>query len=412
MNKPQSQPGFGEFVALMAMMMSLAALSIDAVLPALPQIGMDLGTQRPNDTQLVISLLFFGFAVGQVLYGPLSDSVGRKPAVYLGFGLLTIGCVCSLSALSFPVMLAGRFLQGVGVAGPRTMTLALVRDRYEGRTMARVMSFVMAAFILAPVVAPALGQVILIVSGWRAIFAAYLGLVLLVAIWFGFRQPETLPPDRRILFSGTRITLAAREVLANRTALGYTVAAGFIFGAFIGYLNSAQQIFQQQYGLGRLFPLFFGIGALSVGSASFLNATLVMRLGMRRLVLRSLRSMTGMSVLFLAIAYTQAGHPPLWLFMGYLLVVFFSAGILFGNLNALAMGPLGHIAGTGAAVVGSLSTFISLLLGTAVGQSYDETVLPLVGGFALFGLAALAVVHWIEREASEPDSAEAVSIED
>ncbi len=412
MNEHQAQPGFGEFVALMAMMMSLVALAIDAALPALPQIGADLGVQRANDPQLVVSLLFLGFAVGQLLYGPLSDSVGRKPTVYLGFGLPMIGCICSLLAASFPMMLAGRFLQGIGVAGPRTITLALVRDRYAGKTMARVMSFVMAVFILAPVVAPALGQGILILAGWRAIFGAYLGLVIVVLIWFALRQPETLDPERRIPFTASRIALAAREVLANRTAFGYTAAAGFVFGSFIGYLNSAQQIFQEQYGLGRLFPLYFGIGALAVGCAALLNATLVMRHGMRPLVLRALQVVTGLSIVFLAIAYGLAGHPPLWLLMVYLLVVFFSAGILFGNLNSLAMEPLGHVAGTGAALVGSLSTFISLVLGTAVGQSYNGTVLPLVAGFALFGVGSLAIVHWIERQPLEPESATAVSIED
>ena len=281
MNNQRSQPGFGEFVALMAMMMSLVALSIDAILPALPDIGRDLGVERANDTQLVISLLFLGFAAGQLIYGPLSDAAGRKPTVYLGFGMIGVGTILSLTGTSFPVMLAGRFLQGVGVAGPRTVTLALVRDRYEGRTMAQVMSFVMAIFILAPVVAPTLGQGILLFAGWRAIFGFYLGLVVVVSIWFGIRQPETLARDRRIPFTAARIAAAAREVLSNRVAFGYTIASGFVFGSFVGYLNSSQQIFQQLYGLGRLFPVYFGIGALSVGCASFVNARLVMKHGMR-----------------------------------------------------------------------------------------------------------------------------------
>ena len=413
MKEERKGPGFGEFVALMAMMMSLVALSIDTTLPALAEIGRELNVERANDSQLIISLLFLGFAVGQIFYGPLSDAAGRKPTVYVGFGLIVVGCILSLAATSFPVMLAGRFLQGVGVAGPRTITLALVRDRYEGRMMAQVMSFVMAIFILAPVIAPTLGQGILLVSGWRWIFALYLGLVIVVSIWFGLRQPETLDPDRRIPFSGKRIFLAVREVLGNRTAFGYTIAAGFIFGSFIGYLNSSQQVFQQLYGVGRLFPLFFGIGAISVGCSSFLNARLVMRHGMRPLVLRSLQSVAGFSVVFLVIAYALAGQPPFWLFMAYLLIIFFSVGILFGNMNALAMEPVGHIAGTGAAIVGSLSTFISIVLGTAVGQSYNGTILPLVGGFALFALVSLIVVQWIEHEkAFQPDRVEAVSIED
>ncbi len=411
MNNQRSQPGFGEFVALMAMMMSLVALSIDAILPALPDIGRDLGVVRANDTQLVISLLFLGFAAGQLIYGPLSDAVGRKPTVYLGFGIIAVGSILSLTGTSFPMMLAGRFLQGVGVAGPRTVTLALVRDRYEGRTMARVMSFVMGIFILAPVVAPALGQGVLLFAGWRAIFGFYLGLVVVVSIWFGIRQPETLAPDRRIPFTAARIAAAAREVLFNRVAFGYTIASGFVFGSFVGYLNSSQQIFQQLYGLGRLFPLYFGIGALSVGCASFVNAGLVMKHGMQLLAVRALQSVSGLSVAFFALAYALGGQPPLWLFMIYLLLVFFSVGILFGNLNALAMQPVGHVAGTGAAIIGSLATFISIVLGTAVGQAYNGTILPLVGGFAGFSIASLLVVHWTERETMTP-AVEAVSIKD
>jgi DHA1 family bicyclomycin/chloramphenicol resistance-like MFS transporter len=390
-------PGFREFVALMAMMMSLVALSIDTTLPALPAIGRDLGAAGVNASQLVISLLFLGFAVGQIFYGPLSDSAGRKPTVYLGFGLLILGTMLSLTARNFSVMLIGRFLQGLGVAGPRTITLALVRDQYEGRTMARVMSFVMTVFILVPIVAPALGQGILILADWRAIFGFYLSLVLVVSIWFGVRQTETLVTSDRIPFSWLRIGAAVREVLRTRIALGYTVAGGLVFGAFIGYLTSAQQIFQQQYGLGRMFPLFFGIIALSIGCASFVNAKLVMHHGMRALSIRSLIAVSALSILFLPVALGWSGHPPLWILMGYLSIVFFGIGILFGNLNALAMQPLGHIAGTGAAVVGFLSTLFSILLGTIIGQSYNGTVVPLVIGFAFLGTASLLVVYAIER---------------
>ncbi len=380
----------------MAMMISLVALSIDALLPALAEIGQELGVQRANDNQLVISLLFLGMAVGQLVYGPVSDSTGRKPAIYAGFGLFIIGCLLCLFATSFPVLLAGRVMQGAGAAGPRIVTVALVRDRYEGRAMAQVMSFVMAVFILVPVIAPALGQGILIIAHWRAIFGAYLGLALIASTWFVLRQPETLAPNRRIPFSLKRIVRAIREIFANRIALGYTIATGLIFGAFLGYLNSAQQMFQVQYGLGRQFPLYFAMLALSLGSASFLNARLVMRYGMRSLSFHSLLAIGGLSTIFWVIAYALAGHPPLWALMLYFLISFFFIGILFGNLNALAMEPLGHIAGVGAAVVGALSTLISLLLGTVVGQSFDGTILPLVGGFAILSAASIVVMRWAE----------------
>ena len=388
--------GFGEFVALAAMMTSLVALSIDALLPALPEIGQALGVQRENDNQLVIALLFLGMAVGQMIYGPLSDSIGRKPAIYIGFSLFGLGCLLSLVATTFPMLLLGRVLQGVGAAGPRIVTVALVRDQYEGRAMARVMSFVMTVFILVPVIAPAIGQGILMVAHWRAIFGLYLTLALIASGWFALRQPETLVPTQRTPFSFTRIAGAIREVLANRNALGYTITAGFVSGAFIGYLNSSQQIFQQQYGLGQRFPLFFAILALSLGSASFINGRLVIRYGMRLLSTWALLTISLLSIVFWLIAFTLNGHPPLWATMLYLLISFFGVGILFGNLNALAMEPLGHIAGVGAAVVGSLSTFISLLLGTWIGQSYDGTVLPLVTGFAILSLVSLMMMRWVE----------------
>jgi DHA1 family bicyclomycin/chloramphenicol resistance-like MFS transporter len=399
-DRSRPMPRFAEFVALTAMMIALVALSIDTMLPGLPQIGRDLGVQNENHNQLIVSLLFTGLAVGQMLYGPASDSTGRKPAIYVGFGLLMAGSLLSLFATSFPMMLTGRVIQGVGVAGPRIVTVAIVRDQYKGRAMAQVMSFVMAVFVLVPTVAPSLGQGILLFAGWRAIFGAYLGLALIILIWFATRQPETLAPSQRIPFSLRRILAGIGEVFGTRIAIGYTIAAGFIFGAFLGYLNSAQQIFQEQYGLGKLFPLFFGMLALSLGCASVLNARLVMRYGMRRLATSSSLTIGTLSTVFLAVAYAHAGQPPLWALMIFFLMVFFCVGLLFGNLNALAMEPLGHIAGVGAAVVGALTTTISLLLGILIGQSYNGTVLPLVAGFAAFSLASAVAMRWAGHKRS------------
>ena len=378
-------------------MISLVALSIDAMLPALQEIGGDLGLHRGNDAQLVVSALFLGLAVGTMIYGPISDSTGRKPAIYAGFALFILGCLLSVAATSFPVMLAGRFLQGIGAAGPRIVAIALVRDRHQGRAMARIMSMVMAVFILVPVLAPAVGQGILMVAHWRAIFAVLLALALIALVWFALRQPETLTPDRRTPFSVLQIGRAIRETCADRAAFGYTIAAGLVFGAFVGYLNSAQQIFQVQYELGAWFPLYFAVLALSIGGASWVNSRLVMRFGMCRLSGLAVTALSGVSLVFLAIAWTAAGHPPLWALMAYLMVAFFCIGILFGNFNALAMDPLGHIAGVAASVIGSLTTLISLALGTAIGQGYDGTVLPLVGGFAALGIASYTVMRWVER---------------
>ncbi len=387
---------FGEFVALMALMTSLVALSIDTMLPALADIGQDLDVQRANDNQLIISLLILGMAIGQIIYGPISDSTGRKPAIYAGFGLFMVGSLLSLTATSFSVMLTGRVLQGVGAAGPRIVTISLIRDQYEGRDMARVISFVMTVFILVPAIAPSLGQALLIVAHWRAIFGLFLLLATITCTWFALRQPETLAPDRRQPFSLIRIGLAVKEVCLTRTAFGYTLATGLIFGAFLGYLNSAQQIFQMQYGLGRQFPLYFSALALAIGVASFLNTRLVMHYGTHTLTSGALQIICGLSIIFLGVAYTLSGHPPLWLLMLYFLIAFFCVGILFGNLNALAMQPLGHIAGVGAAVVGSLSTFISVSLGTLIGQNYNGAILPLLAGFAIFSTTAILVMQWVE----------------
>lgn len=387
---------FAEFVALMAFMTAMVALSIDAMLPALADIARDLGAQRANDGQLVISLIFLGLSIGQIFYGPLSDSTGRKPAIYAGIGLYLLGCLLALFATNFQMMLIGRFLQGVGVAGPRSVAVALVRDQYAGRAMARVMSFVMTVFILIPIVAPLLGQGILLVAHWRAIFGLYVLLGLLIGGWFALRQPETLTADRRIRFQAGRILGAFREVFVNRVALGYTVMAGLISGGFVGYLNSAPQVFQQQYALGAQFPFYFATLALALGSASYVNAQFVMRFGMRTLSRWALLTLGGLSLLYLLPAWGFAGQPPLWSLMLYLLLGFFAVGILFGNLNARAMEPLGHIAGVGAAVVGSLSTFLSAIIGGMIGQSYNGTVLPLVGGFALLSILSLLVMLWAE----------------
>ena len=386
----------------MALLTSLVALSIDAMLPALSIIGVDLNVQRENGTQLIVTALFVGFAVGQLVFGPISDSAGRKFPIYTGLGLFMLGSILSMIAWSFPVMLAGRILQGFGAAAPRIVTIALIRDRYQGRSMARIMSFVMAIFILVPMIAPALGQAVLLVASWRMIFGLLLLLALIVSVWFSLRQPETLPPAQRVPFSLRRIAAAAGEVVRDRCALGYMMASGLIFGAFLGYLNSAQQIFQVQFSAGTRFPLYFGALALSIGCASYLNAQLVMRFGMRLLSWRALQAASIVSGGYVVFAWTIAGTPPLWTFMTWGSITFFCLGLVFGNFNAMAIESLGHIAGVAAAVIGSVATLISLLFGLLIGQAYDGTVLPLVGGFALLGMSSLIVMHLTERGIKSP----------
>jgi DHA1 family bicyclomycin/chloramphenicol resistance-like MFS transporter len=216
-------------------------------------------------------------------------------------------------------------------------------------------------------------------------------------VWFALRQPETLPLERRVRFLFAKILLGVRETCANRVALGYTLAAGLIFGAFLGYITSSAQIFLSQYGVGRLFPVYFGGLALAIGAATYANSRLVMRYGMQRLSALAVGALGGCSAVYFAIAWAAAGDPPLWSLMPYLGVAFFCFGLVFGNFNALAMEPLGHIAGVAAAVVGTITSLMSLTLGTLIGQSYDGTVLPLIAGFAVLGLGSFAAMRWAER---------------
>jgi len=377
----------------MGMMTAVAALAIDAVMPALGLIGHTLHVQSENDNQLIISLLFAGLALGQLIYGPLSDSIGRKPAIYIGFALYISGALIAVMSTNLATMLAGRFLQGLGAAGPRIVSVALIRDLYEGRMMARVMSFIMSIFIFVPAVAPAMGEGILFLWGWQAIFGLFICVAALTLVWFALRQPETLPAERRAPFSLSHIAEGTVETLKNPTAFGYTVAMGFVFSAFVGYLSSAQQIFQGTYRTGELFALYFGLFALSIGVASFVNARLVLRFGMRPLSFYALIALTLSALLFLAVTYAYGGVPPFQGFMFYGMLTFFCLGMLFGNLNAMAMEPLGHIAGIGSAVVGSLSTLIAVPIGVIIGRLYDGSIYALVGGFALLGAASLAVMQ-------------------
>ena len=384
----------GEFIPLVALLFSLVALAIDGMLPALPEIGRDLGVSRPNDVQYVIIALFLGLGLGQVFFGPLSDRIGRKPAIYAGLGVFMAGCVVSVVAPTFETMIAGRVLQGIGVAGPRIVTVAVVRDQYEGRPMARIMSFAMAVFILVPAIAPALGLAILRTAGWRAIFIAFFLIAAIAFVWLLVRQPETLPPARRRSLSPRVLAGAVREILGNRAAVGYTVATGFAFSPFVAYLSSAPQMFEDGYGVRDLFVLWFAVLALVIGAASIVNGRLVMRYGMRRLsAVAAAAIAVGSTVAWIGLV-PYDGLFPFWLFMAYFLVVFAFVGLLFGNLNALAMEPLGHIAGVGSAVVASLATLISVPLGGAVGQSFDGTLYGQVGAFAIFGAGMLAAIWW------------------
>ncbi len=390
------QMPFAEFVTLMAMMMSLVALAIDAMLPALALMGDALQVSDVNDVQLVVAVLFLGMAVGQLCYGPASDSFGRRPVMYVGYALFIAGGVLSIIAQDLDVMLLGRFLQGFGLAAPKILTVAIVRDQFAGREMARVMSFIMVIFIVIPMVAPVFGQLILWVADWRYIFVAILGIGLISLIWFHLRQPETHPPERRVAFSLKAISQAFISVSTDRFAMGYTLMAGIVSGAFVAYLSSSAQVFQQLYGLGDWFPLYFAMLAFAIGFSSYLNGRLVMRLGMQHLTWRALLILMISSTVCVAFSSYWQGVPPLWLLTLYFIIAFACIGMLFSNLNALAMEGLGQYAGMGAAVVGAVSTLLSAVIGVFIGDLFNETVIPLVAGFAVCAAAGLVMMRWIE----------------
>lgn len=388
--------GFKEFVALLAMMISLVAFSTDAMLPALDVIGKELGVKNGNLNQMIISMIFLGLGLGQPLFGPLSDSVGRRWPIIGGFMIFSIGTLLTIFAANFTILLVGRFLQGFGASAPRTVSLSLVRDQFEGRHMAQVMSIVMSVFILVPIVAPSIGQVVLMLFGWRGIFALILAFILLVTFWFATRQPETLPREKRTHFTMKWLTKAGKEIFMNPLALGYTVIQGLVGAAFLAYLMLAQPILQNQYGTGDKFPVYFSILALFIGGASLMNSKIVLKFSMKVLVLTGLVTVISVSAVFSVVSWHYHGHPPFFLLMVYLAIILFSQGIMFGNLNAMAMEPLGHIAGIGAAVVGSLSTMIQFFLGSAIGQSYNNSVFPLVAGFGGAAVISFIFMNLIE----------------
>jgi DHA1 family bicyclomycin/chloramphenicol resistance-like MFS transporter len=398
MSKSNSQISSREFVFIMAMLMSLIALSIDVMLPALTQIGTSLGNKNPNDNQLIVSAIFLGMALGLMLYGPYSDSYGRKKSLYLGVTIFLIGDLISLFSTDFTFMLIGRVCQGFGGASCRVVTIAMIRDKFEGSEMARVMSLIMVVFIMVPALAPSVGQAILLFADWRAIFGFVLLFGITSLLWLHFRQPETLAKEKRLQFSVSIIIAGIVETLKHPYARAYTISAGFIFGAFVGYLSSAQQILQIQYKLGDLFSIYFGCLALAIGLSSFANSTLVMRMSMENLCLVSLIILSMAAFVFFFYIQTISEQPALLILMGYLAITFFCLGILFGNLNTLAVQPLGHIAGVATSVISSVQTLMSVVIGGAIGQYYNGTVQPLVLGFLICGISTLAIMIYVRKK--------------
>ncbi|MDO9417112.1 multidrug effflux MFS transporter [Pararhizobium sp.] len=388
-------PSKYEFIALTAMLMAINALAIDIMLPGLQQIGASLGVTDENHRQYVISAYLIGMGVAQLAFGPLSDRYGRKAPLLAGIGIYVV-CAFSIALVpSFAGLLALRLMQGVGAAATRVIAVSVVRDIYGGRQMAEIMSLVMMVFMIIPVIAPSIGQGIMLFAEWHMIFV-FIGLYgLFVAVMVYTRLPETLAPEHRRPLSIASVSGAFRIVLTNRTSLFYNIGTSVIFGSLFGFINSAQQILVGIYGLGVWFPLAFAGFASMMAIASFANSRLVQRFGMRRLSHTALILFALISAVFAGSALL--GSVPFWLFAIIYGLALMQFGIIAPNFNSMAMEPLGAVAGTASSVLGFSQTIGGALIGAAIGQAFDGTVTPLAVGFLIVSVLGLIFVFIAEN---------------
>ncbi len=381
-----------EFVALIAALFATIAISIDGMLPALPEIAATLSPDAPNAAQLVVTSFVLGMGIGTLFAGPLSDAFGRKRTILIGSGFYSLAALACYFAPTLEVLLVARVLQGLGAAAPRTVAIAMVRDLFSGRDMARIMSFVMMVFTIIPALAPLMGSGIMSLGGWHTIFLAYIAFSGLTMLWMGLRQPETLPEDRRRPLRVVTLLAALREVLVHRVILVGTVIQALTLAALFATLSSIQSIFEQQFHRSASFPLWFAFIAVMAMSGSMLNSRVVMTLGMRRVVTRTYAGVLGLSLAALALIGSDLlpNHISFGVQVIWCIGLFAMMGLTMGNLNALAMEPVGHIAGMAASVISAIATVGSVLLAIPVGLAFNGTSTPLLAGVAvLSGLALL-----------------------
>ncbi len=397
MNRPSSLARLSpvEFTGMLALLFATLAFSIDAMLPALPEIGAELSPEALNRAQLVLSAFVLGMGVGTFFVGPISDAVGRKVSIAGGFALYIAASVTAHYAQSLELLLIARVIQGIGASAPRVAGVAMLRDLYAGREMARIMSFVMMVFMVVPALAPLVGQTIILFFDWRAIFLVYIGFALVAFTWLWLRQPETLAPERRRALTPANLINAFREVVANREVRLYTAAMTLGYGQMFALLSSIQQVFDQTYDRAQSFPLWFaGIAAISA-TGSFINSAFVMRLGMRRIVILAYAGASALSLAALAISL--AGGFGFLAFYVWGTSVFFIAGLTFGNLNALAVQKMGHIAGMATSIVTAISTMLATLIAGPVGLLFDGTAQPAILTAAICSILALVLMMRSER---------------
>jgi DHA1 family bicyclomycin/chloramphenicol resistance-like MFS transporter len=387
--------GFAEFIVLMAAIMALNPLAMDIMLPALPDIGVALKVSGGNHLQAVLALFLVGFGVGQIATGPLSDRFGRRPVLLGGMMLYCAASLLAILSQSFTLLLVARLLQGLGTSATRVIATSVVRDCYAGRRMARVMSLVMMVFISVPILAPSFGQVVRLLTQWRGIFVILMVYGCAVLVWTAWRLPETLPAARRRSIAVGEVIDAFRQTVTNRVTMGYALAAGMVQGILFGFVFASQQMFTDVFGMGVYFPLAFAAIAVGVALAGFANSRLVGRFGMRVMSHGALLGYGAVAAVMLAA--DLAHWLPLSLFLLLSGTMMFAFGVMFANFTALAMEPLGHIAGTASSFYGSITTLIGIVVGSVIGQSYDGTLLPFLLGYLVCTLAAIAIVIVTER---------------
>jgi DHA1 family bicyclomycin/chloramphenicol resistance-like MFS transporter len=393
--QPERGPGFIEFVVLMAALMALGALGIDSMLPNLPAIGQSLGVTDENRRQLIITTYLLGLGCTQVVYGPLADRFGRRPVLLIGLLLYVGFSLLAAFSPSFDLLLLARVLQGSGAAATRAIPISVIRDRYVGREMARVMSLTSLVFMAAPIMAPSLGQGVRMLASWPWIFGLLATLGLALMLWSLLRLPETLHPQDRLPIRPRRIADSFVAAARNRTSLCYILAQTFLFGGLLGFITSAQQVFADALGAGDQFPAVFAICASFIAAASLLNAQLVMRLGMRRLSHGAMLAYIALTAIHLIIA--ASGQETLVIFAAFQALSMFCFGLTSGNFGAMAMEPMGHIAGVAASFQGFVSMVGASLIGFAIGQGFNGTVVPLEIGGLVCGVCALGSVLAAER---------------
>ncbi len=388
----------GEFIALIAMMFSTIAFSIDSMLPALPEIGAQLSPDDVNRAQLILTSFVLGMGIGTFFTGPLSDAFGRKPVIYGGVALYIAASAVAWTSSSLELVLAARVAQGLGAAGPRVVAMAVIRDLYSGRIMARIISIAMLLFTLVPAVAPMLGAGVIALFGWRGIFVSFILFAVIVCVWMGTRLPESLAVENRRPFRLPLMVAATKEMFAHPTVRLSIMVQTLCMGILFTMLTMVQPVYDVIHDRAESFPFWFGFVALMSGSASVLNAALVVRVGMRRMVTWALGAQIGITTLVIvANSFPLSPDASFGLFVAWQTTVFFMAGVTMGNLNAIAMEPMGHIAGMAASVIGSVSTVFAAAIAAPVGLLFDGSITPLTTGILTMCILAFGLMIHMGR---------------